>query len=179
MSILGKFVINLPCSVSSSQSWEMVSVERELTLLLQVPGAVVRASRGHNSRAVFHHSWHTHCRRSLWLSARWVSAYVRINVTRAARWWCVRAWDMKAYLAAVCGEVCKYGVSVWCLEAVCSSVMRKWCNEWHSCRFLLVCFVLSVVRTCGCINTADGCVVHHINFWCWRHMQSPKRSVLT
>jgi len=95
MSILGKFVSNLPCCVSSSQSREMVSVERELTLLLQVPGAVVRTSRGHYSRAVFHQSWHTHCRRSIWLSARWVSVYVQINVTSEVRWWHVRrVWSL-------------------------------------------------------------------------------------
>ena len=31
--------------------------------------------------------------------------------------------------------------------------------------FVLAYFVvLSAVRTCGYINTADGCVVHHISF---------------
>ena len=50
----------IQCSVSFNQSWEIVLVvEKELTLLLQVLGAVVRTSRGHYSRAVFHQSSHT------------------------------------------------------------------------------------------------------------------------
>jgi len=38
--------------------------------------------------------------------------------------------------------------------------------------------VLSAVKTCGCINTADGCVVHYVNFWWRKHRQSPRHSVL-
>jgi len=47
--------------------------------------------------------------------------------------------------------------------------------------FLFVYFVvLLAVRTCVWVyNTADGCVIHHINFWWWKNRQSPKHSILT
>jgi hypothetical protein len=54
--------------------------------------------------------------------------------------------------------------------------MMQWMTQLS---LLFVCFVLSAVRTCGCINRADGCVVHHINFWWRKHRLSAKHSVLT
>lgn len=161
MSILGKFVSNLPCCVSSSQSWEMVSVERELTLLLQVPGTVVRTSWGHHSRAVFHQSWHTYCRRSIWLSARWV---IMFKLMWQVKWGDDTFTGWEAYLAAVCSEACK--------TASVSAVWRLFVPPSSGSDVMNDTAILSVCLLCcsfGCenmwyINTAGGCVVHHINF---------------